>query len=68
MTDKNQPPSSDDPSGGHDPAALKDAASRMHAEKSGDAKGTDDQFDPDGPHDPAALEDAEEKMAVKRPE
>ena len=67
MNDKDQKPSTDDPPGGHDPAALEDAAEKMHTAKSSEGKDTDD-FDPDGPHDPAALEDAERKTAVKRPD
>jgi hypothetical protein len=67
MTDKDQNTSTDDPPGGHDPAALEDAAEKMHAARSSGGEDIDD-FDPDGPHDPAALEDAERKMAVKRPD
>ena len=65
MSDKDQKSATDDPEGGHDPAALNDAAEKMHTDKS--PQGDTDDFDPDGPHDPAALEDAERKMAVKRP-
>lgn len=70
MTDE-PAPVEDDPTGGHDPAALDEAARRMHATKPSDAEkdsGAQDSAveDPDGDHDPGALKDAEDKMGVQR--
>ena len=67
MTAKKQTnagPTDDDPTGGHDQAALEDAKEKMHiADPSKDAKRDPD---PPGGHDPAALEDAAKKRGVER--
>jgi hypothetical protein len=67
MTEKKQTnagPTDDDPTGGHDPAALEDAKEKMHiTDPSKDPKRDPD---PPGGHDPAALEDAAKKMGVER--
>ena len=57
-------PSEMDPPGGHDRAALEDAAKKMHVSPTSD----DDESHPDPPggHDPAALDDAAKKMGAER--
>ena len=65
MTDPEQTntgPTDDDPTGGHDPAALEDAKKKMHVSEP--SKGATRDPDPPGGHDPAALEDAAKKMGV----
>lgn len=52
----------DDPAGGHDPEALRDAADKMHITKQTDDEST---TDPEGDHDEAALHDAAAKMGVE---
>jgi hypothetical protein len=54
----------DDPTGGHEPAALEDAKEKMHI--SDPSKSVKRDPDPPGGHDPAALEDAAKKMGVER--
>jgi hypothetical protein len=56
-------PSEMDPPGGHDRAALEDAAEKMHLNPTSE---DDDHPDPPGGHDPAALEDAARKMGAGR--
>ena len=52
----------DDPTGGHDPAALEDAKEKMHVSEPSEGAARDP--DPGGGHDRAALEDAAKKMGV----
>jgi hypothetical protein len=54
-----------DPSGGHDPDALEDAAEKMGVDRDED---TEDEHtrDPQGGHDRDALDDAAKKMGVER--
>jgi len=66
MTEKkktNARPTDDDPTRGHDPAALEDAKEKMHITDRSNAKR---DADPPGGHDPTALEDAAKKMGVER--
>jgi hypothetical protein len=62
--DGDEAPNAMDPPGGHDRAALEDAAEKMHISPTPD----DDEVHPDPPggHDPAALEDAAKKMGAGR--
>ncbi len=62
MTDERQDLGHDDPAGGHDPEALRQAAERMHVVKSRSGQGAPERDDPDGGHDVAALDDAAAKM------
>lgn len=55
----------DDPSGEHDPGAMKDAEEKMHATGKPDAD-KDREDDPPGGHDKEALKEAAERMGVER--
>jgi hypothetical protein len=63
VADGDEVPSEMDPPGGHDRAALEDAAEKMHLSSTSD---DDEHPDPPGGHDPAALEDAAHKMGAGR--
>jgi hypothetical protein len=54
--------SDDDPTGGHDPAALEDAARKFHVDRTKDDQVEDD---PTGGHDPEALDEAARRMKTK---
>lgn len=58
-------PNTKDPEGGHDRAALDEAADKMKASEGGKGK-ADRNPDPPGGHDPEALEDAAKRMGVER--
>ena len=57
-------PTPDDPTGGHDPKALEDAAKKFNVDPNAHKEPGDDG-DPAGGHDPEALDDAAKKMGVE---
>ncbi len=66
MPDRQHDLSHDDPEGGHDPDAMREAAERMHATKAGEHDKGRSKEDPEGGHDKGALKDAARKMGTDR--